>query len=164
MSEQKSGSNQGEAARQMENNLFSILNSFDKQVVARNGKTQNICVEKPDDFGKALYDYGCRFEHGILAFPCGDSNTLCLAAMGATLLSWSISISKAKICDANREGFASDNERKKALDDCKVAIKEYMDTVLTLSLDIAPRFNAKNTSLCVQSDAIPKNATQTKTT
>ena len=106
-----------------------------------------MCVEKPDDFADALFDYDCRFEHGVTTFPHVDPNIRGLVAIGAILLSWSTAIAKAKICDANRF-YESDEERKEQLELCTGQIREYLSRVLQLSLEIAPKLNERNASLC----------------
>lgn len=130
----------------LSDDLFALVDSFNAKVIAKKGGVWNITLEKPESFNTALHDYTNTFQRRFFQFPCGDTNTMYLGSMGAFLLSWSIAISKAKIQDADRKGL-DDNERKVIMEKCDRRIREYLSLVVSLSSEIAPRFNSGNSPI-----------------
>lgn len=142
---QRSEPTHEEINRQLRDDLFALVDSFDAKVIAKKEGVWNIALEKPESFDIALHDYANTFQRRFFQFPCGDTNTMYLGSMGAFLLFWSIAISKAKIQNADREGL-DDNERKAMMEKCDRRIQEYLELVFSLSSEIAPRFNARNST------------------
>jgi hypothetical protein len=132
-----------EINRLLRDDLFALVNSFNEKVIAKKGGVWNIALEKPESFNVALHDYANTFQRRFFQFPCGDTNTMYLGSMGAFLLSWSIAISKAKIQYSDMKGL-DDTEREAMMEKCDKRIQEYLSLVISLSSEIAPRFNPRN--------------------
>lgn len=163
MTESRAKTAESEPVRQVKDNLFTIVKSFNEEVLAKDGKTQNICVDRPESLVESLYDYSCRLEHsGLVPFVHQDPNINCLSAMGGVLLSWSIAVASAKVCNFANE-YESDEKRKAELDALRKQFLDYLQNIYTVAISIAPRLNAKNSPICDEgsgADTTPKPSTE----
>lgn len=69
-------------------------------------------IDNRELFTSQLWKLVDRYRDKVNDFSYGDKNTAFLGALGALLLSWSMTTSKAKICDANRQNLDIQNGGK----------------------------------------------------